>query len=365
MKFMEKCKIIRNKYKLPSKIKMNSIFPNFYEELFEKTSFLNDKAPRIIDRLNYVIYNLVVPKCCICKTKGVEYLHRNTCSKKCMNILRSQQHTKYIKENGTEHLNAKQIKKTKIKNFGENFGNVIVKRGWERSKEKLNDIEFIQLTNIDIKEKLNEFLKTTKSQALYKSILQKDPNLFLNIDKIFENKLEVLSSKKFTEKIYRILNDDYEIWLCKKCNKYKYNFYTIENPTSNYLCKKCNKAGFSILSQELFFSIYDSLNDEEKKTKTNFAMLNNEKHIVLNDNEKEFVGIHHMFLDFIYSNKIIEFDGDYWHKNSKEKDDKKDTILKNRGYEILRIKESEYNKNKQICIKSCLTFLGHIDDYRK
>jgi len=53
--------------------------------------------------------------------------------------------------------------------------------------------------------------------------------------------------------------------------------------------------------------------------------------------------------DFFLPNKkiIIECDGDYWHRDekSKERDKRKDALLKELGYKIIRINESEIRKN--------------------
>ena len=64
-------------------------------------------------------------------------------------------------------------------------------------------------------------------------------------------------------------------------------------------------------------------------------------------------------IDFMYGDKVIEFDGDYWHstENQKEKDRLRDEYLISNGYQVLRIKESEYKKDKEKIINECLLFL--------
>lgn len=80
--------------------------------------------------------------------------------------------------------------------------------------------------------------------------------------------------------------------------------------------------------------------------------------------------------DFTYNNKIIEFNGDFWHANPKynkpddiirglkitaqEKwniDKQKIELANKNGYEVLTIWESDYNENKENVIKTCLKFL--------
>ena len=58
--------------------------------------------------------------------------------------------------------------------------------------------------------------------------------------------------------------------------------------------------------------------------------------------------------------KIIEFDGDYWHSEARgnvQRDHDRDEILKNEGFDILRIGEREYKENKRATIEKCLNFL--------
>lgn len=79
----------------------------------------------------------------------------------------------------------------------------------------------------------------------------------------------------------------------------------------------------------------------------------------------------YMFPDFIYdSKKIIEFNGDYWHKNPQiyeETDENKlkwkqdlarKSELERLGYDVLVVWEKDYSENKQDVVQRCLTFLG-------
>ena len=82
------------------------------------------------------------------------------------------------------------------------------------------------------------------------------------------------------------------------------------------------------------------------------------------------------FFDFCYNNKIIEFNGDFWHYNPKrykaddyfdiigksasEKwkfDAKKIDSAKKHGYDILVIWESDYLEDRKSVIKKCVDFL--------
>jgi len=60
------------------------------------------------------------------------------------------------------------------------------------------------------------------------------------------------------------------------------------------------------------------------------------------------------------NNKIIEFDGDYWHgeaRGNKKRDKIRDEKIKEAGYKILHIREKDYNNNPKTTIECCLNFI--------
>ena len=80
--------------------------------------------------------------------------------------------------------------------------------------------------------------------------------------------------------------------------------------------------------------------------------------------------------DFCYENKIIEFNGDFWHMNPKlfesnyknpvskisakdkwKYDKEKNNVARSYGYDVLVIWECDYNKNRDDVIKKCIEFL--------
>lgn len=84
----------------------------------------------------------------------------------------------------------------------------------------------------------------------------------------------------------------------------------------------------------------------------------------------------HYFYDFNYKNKIIEFNGDYWHCNPKywspdkinksfnqtaqsiwEKDLNKKQCAEYHGYKVLIVWESDYKENKEETLQKCIDFL--------
>lgn len=86
-------------------------------------------------------------------------------------------------------------------------------------------------------------------------------------------------------------------------------------------------------------------------------------------------GKHYSF-DYQYENKLIEFNGDYWHCNPNkykfnyfnkrkkmtaaeiwEYDKQKIKTAEYYGYQVLVVWESEYNKNKEATIQKCIDFI--------
>lgn len=91
--------------------------------------------------------------------------------------------------------------------------------------------------------------------------------------------------------------------------------------------------------------------------------------------EKEFL-LEKFSFDFKYKNKLIEFNGDYWHCNPMiydddfiipttkqsakyiwERDSKKRDVAYKNGYEVYTVWESDYNDNMPLVIKKCMEFL--------
>lgn len=128
--------------------------------------------------------------------------------------------------------------------------------------------------------------------------------------------------------------------------------------SSKYIC------AYSKISQELFDNIYEHVKDLYKEIfyatrkfgKQNFNE-NFEYEVVLPDNT------HRHFLDFYIKdiNKVIEFDGDYWHgekRGNQERDRKREENLKALGYtNILHVREHDYRANPDKVLQECLDFI--------
>jgi hypothetical protein len=122
----------------------------------------------------------------------------------------------------------------------------------------------------------------------------------------------------------------------------------LNNQTDRILKLKTKRV--SKISQELFWKIFDRLVD---KNNCYFHELN--KEIILNKDGNIF------FPDFVYNNKIIEYDGKYWH--NEDKDNKRNEFYKSLGYELFIISSEDYNRNKKpnTLIDACVKFLINED----
>jgi hypothetical protein len=128
-----------------------------------------------------------------------------------------------------------------------------------------------------------------------------------------------------------------------------------------------SKNAVSNISQNLFFEIKKTLNIEDCK----FYKHNKEFYIYNDEYLRSF------YYDFFFNNKIVEFNGDFWHMNPKfykekdinkvinvsakeiwQYDQLKYNIAKNKGYEILVVWESDYYDNKEDILNKCIKFLN-------
>lgn len=127
---------------------------------------------------------------------------------------------------------------------------------------------------------------------------------------------------------------------------------------SNY-----TRNNFSKISQELFWAIIETgelVNDEIYFATYKYGELddsgtNNEYRLKLNTSL--------VLPDFFVKNrnKIIEFDGTYYHRPTPEnvlRESKRDKNIIDSGYMVFHVSESDYKRNKQEIIDKCLEFLN-------
>jgi hypothetical protein len=123
------------------------------------------------------------------------------------------------------------------------------------------------------------------------------------------------------------------------------------------------KSNYSKISQELFWKIAEKLSDlsniyfaELNATKNKCPdNINNEYRLLLSDKV-----VLPDFID-ISKNKIIEFDGVYWHgeigHGNQQRELDRDLILKESGFEVLHVNENDYKRNKDLIVQQCLNYL--------
>jgi hypothetical protein len=152
---------------------------------------------------------------------------------------------------------------------------------------------------------------------------------------------------KFLERIKFTQSEQYYInKYGEKEGKYKYKESLISK--ISYF-KDC----YSKISQDLFWNVFDRLNEDDRK-KCFFYELNHEYPFYIWEK-----GMTVIKIDFKMGDRLIEFDGDYWHskEEQKQKDNMRDDYLIKKGYNIKRVKEIDYRTNKDLVITECLEFL--------
>lgn len=208
----------------------------------------------------------------------------------------------------------------------------------EKNKKELNTFEYRKKRNVYIEYFLNKGYSLEESQEL----LKERQTTFT---------LEKCIIKHGLEKGTEIYNKRQKDWIRKVFNN-----------------NTCISTGRSMICDRFIEDLILSINNKE--ITDNFLYGENEKFIY--DNIKKQANRY----DLCYKNKIIEFNGDFWHGNPKifkpedihkvkkikcseiwENDERKNESAKEHGYEIYVIWDSEYVNNKEKIIENCKKFL--------
>jgi|694.fasta_scaffold00011_275 hypothetical protein len=104
----------------------------------------------------------------------------------------------------------------------------------------------------------------------------------------------------------------------------------------------------SIKNDNIFFATFNKgdIDDSGKNNEYRLSLLNG---VILPD-----------FIDLV-KGKIIEFDGTYYHRSTPEnslREEKRDKMILESGYQVLHISEYDYKNNKQEIINKCIVFLN-------
>ena len=177
-------------------------------------------------------------------------------------------------------------------------------------------------------------------------------------------KIEYWLNKGYSEEDAKLkLTERQQTFTLEKCIK-KYGEIKGKERWMNRQIKWMNsykKNNFSMISQKLFWSIYEKL---ENKEEIYFATLKNGVTDFTGGNNEFRLKLNNMVLlpDFFMKNeyKIIEFDGTYYHRDSPENKKRsllRDKELYNDGFKVHHVSESDYRSNPSKVLSECLEFL--------
>lgn len=382
---------------------------DFYQQLMQKTKNLNCEMG---EKIYALLHNIMQkPKCPICG-KDVKFLsfflgYASTCSVSCG--------IKYSYSDPQNLINANQKRiKTNLQKYGQkgpnNNSSNITKTFYNKQNEQYQAIkqlyskeEVYQLLNTK-RYNYKQYLGKGKVRKLkkdnlklYKSIIEYT-NEFKDKIKHYTFSASLLIAGQYNFDVTKLYCncgtilcfDPYkpamiENGFCKKCvkpgpdiEKFKLKYGQKYKEQWIKFCKQKNKKftqtinknqkeygvkylrTASKISMQFFKEIYNRLKD---KTNVYTHFLNQELMIPLTEEDIDVLhenGIekYSFFLDFCQNNKVIQFNGSYWHKNSQKQDELRKKILEeNHNMKVLFVDENEYYNNKQNIINECINFL--------
>ena len=235
---------------------------------------------------------------------------------------------------------------------------------WKLSKNKLDEAPILSkkdtITLLLSKEfHYTKYLGKAKNRTFMKDNISLYKSVLIHTHK-YKKELKNLSGQLlFLAKF----SGDFASLKCKYCNSLvNYNANTRQFRTTCKLCylTKESKKTYSEISQRLF----EQIDTEGCK----YKIKNGEFYIRNNDAVYAY--------DFVYKNKIIEFNGDMWHMNPSKynrnhiqpftkkraetvwsDDDKKLATARQNGFDVLVVWESEFLHDAQKETQKCLDFL--------
>jgi hypothetical protein len=254
------------------------------------------------------------------------------------------------------------IKKYKLTNSLEGY---IIKYGDIKGREKWDNLINKRASKLN-----KEYIINTYPKSDYNDIIKKrfvhtslesfkkrfgDPDGEIRYNDFIRN----LSYKSSLKYLYDTM-DKIDADRIREEKKIRFN-------TTKFNNKSFNTSNYSIVSQDLFWILYENININST---LKFHTYNKEFYLYDSDTKKVYV------YDFRYNNKIIEFNGDYYHCNpllyesdyyNKKKemyakdiwilDNIKINSVKKAGFEILIIWQHEFINNPENTVTKCLKFL--------
>lgn len=236
------------------------------------------------------------------------------------------------KTNGKIYLNGRTLNEY-ISRYGKDVGKKKYEIRNNKQKYRFSVDYYIEKYGFELgNEKWNNYRKTMIKTTLKSYISRYGKEVGKKKYELFIKNLKYNNSLDFFIKKYGIENGE------NKWNEYR-------NKTI------FKKQKYSKISQELFWYVYDILNEKQKKF-VYFAEKNSEYFFRKNKTI--------IFADFKLKNIIVEFDGEYWHssKESKIRDKIKDNIYYENNCFLLRINERDYLNNKNNVINTVVEFIN-------
>ena len=225
---------------------------------------------------------------------------------------------------------------------------------WRLRYPELNEYELVKLRNESLKDKLKNRLSSNQIRYwINKGFTEEEAKLKVKerqntftLQKCIEKYGEVEGIKRFEERQSK--------WSDKIESLYKEGKFS-------KIPKKQTSSRYSKTAKCLFDYLLEKFPDAN--------CFGNEIELI-NGNSR-------VYFDFSVNNKILEFNGDYWHCNPNHYlptyfhkklkmpaskkwkiDEEKIQLAKSHGYEILVVWESDYRKNPEKIEKECLKFLN-------
>lgn len=300
-----------------------------------------------------------IPVCIICGLKGKSLTSH-------INDVHNMKVEEYLREYKLETkdvFHSSYLKKLSEKNKGEK--NPAYKHDGKYSPFSKNFVKYKNLTDEEKEKKINKLMikkgiSAKKNQNIPNQIgywMKRGYTKDQSRIKVSERQ-STFSKKKCIEtygeeKGLRIWKERQKKWQDTLKSKPKEEIEKIRKS----MIKNSFSNGFSKISQKLFWSLYEKIkNDFENIYFAELGKRENNEYMILFEDKTI------AFPDFLVedTNKVIEFDGDYWHgkkRGNQERDKKRDEKIKNAGYDILHIRERDYKNNSDDVIKNCLEFI--------
>jgi hypothetical protein len=238
---------------------------------------------------------------------------------------------------------------------------------FERKKYLLSTVEIFskeKTHNLLLSEKY--FYKKYFGKGKDKLLLKESPELYRSILVHTEEFKKITKHFNLTARLLIIAELNYDTSK-HMCNCGSFLLFDPAKQVINSIgsCSMCARVSGSGISQQMFEELRKSANLSKSDVK--YGINQGESVLILTKEEKEFFKkelpeekVPKSFrLDFIHKNKVIEFDGTYWHKNTEKRDAVRDKILTKRGLIVLHIHEDDYRNSKTDTIEKCVGFLNN------